>query len=47
MRQWATYNILFSKPGSVEPNYRNVQLNNDVDNLVILAPTSKTPLFFQ
>jgi len=45
MRQWATYNILFSKPGLVDPTYRKVQLNNDVENLVILAPTTKTPLF--
>jgi len=45
MRQWATYNILFSKPGLVDPTYRKVQLNNDVENLVILAPTPKTPLF--
>ncbi len=43
MRQWVTHTLLFSKPGFISTSHREVQLHRDTANIVILAPTSKTP----
>lgn len=43
MRQWVTHTILFNKPGFIETSFRQIQLDNDLSNLVMLAPTSQTP----
>jgi catechol 2,3-dioxygenase-like lactoylglutathione lyase family enzyme len=43
MRQWVTHTLLFNKPGFISTSHREVQLHRDTANIVILAPTSKTP----
>ena len=43
MRQWVTHTLLFNKPGFISTSHREVQLHRDTANIVVLAPTSKTP----
>jgi len=43
MRQWVTHTLLFTKPGFIETSFREVQLSRDTANIVVLAPTTKTP----
>jgi len=45
MRQWVTHTLLFTKPGYLETSYRQIQLNQDVAQVHLLAQTSKTPFF--
>jgi len=44
LRQWVTHTLLFNKTGfSQTKTYRQVQLDNDVSNIVMLAATNQTP----
>jgi len=45
MRQWVTHTLLFTKPGYINTTHRRVQLYNDVSQITLLAPTTKTPFF--
>jgi len=47
MRQWVTHTLVFNKPGFIQTSHREVQLNRDTANIVVLAQTSKTPFFKQ